>query len=159
MPAGRPRIPTHLKILRGNRGHRPIDPDIEPQPEKKAPSCPKHVQGDKRKVWRWVSKELKAMGILTRVDGLMLEGLCSQIVTFRKAQSELDKPDSALLYKSPKSGWASPNPFIQIRDTAWRNIQSICTEYGMSAASRTRIRVEKPEEANPFDAYKKKKRA
>lgn len=158
---GRPRVPTHLKLLRNNPGRRPIKMDAEPQPEKGAPYCPRGIKGDKRKTWNWVRKILDDMGIGTRADLLIIEGLSNQIMTFREAQPMLDSlPATELLLKSEKTGVPYQNPLIWIRNVAWKNIQSILSEIGFTPAARTRIRVrlDDGDEFDPFEAWQKKKK-
>lgn len=160
MPAGRPRVPTHLKLLRNNPGKRKIEPEKEPQPEKGAPRCPPFITGEKRKIWKWTAKILDQMGIGSRADLLIMEGLCNQLMTLRKAENRLEKRRGNLLLKSPKSGWPMAHPLIAIRDNAWRNTQSILQELGFTPAARTRLRVQMIEEkVDPFEAWQQKKKA
>src|SRR5262245_35007950 len=149
--AGRPRVPTHLKLLRNNPGKRRIESETEPQPEKGAPRCPSFITGEKRKIWRWVRKMLDQMGIGSRADLLIMEGLCNQLMTLRKAEKDLEQSEEGLLVTSPKSGWRLPHPLIAIRDKAWKNTQSILQELGFTPAARTRLRVQITEEkVDPF---------
>ena len=47
---GRKPTPTAIKVLEGNPGKRPLN-DREPQPPKKAPSCPKWLEPDAKREW------------------------------------------------------------------------------------------------------------
>ena len=60
------KLPTHLKLLRGNPGKRPIMPDPEPPIPEKLPEPPEFLRTDARDEWWRIVPELKALGLLTR---------------------------------------------------------------------------------------------
>ena len=66
---GRPRKPTVLKLIEGDRGRgrRPLN-NAEPEP---ASGClkPKFLKGRAAKVWDDYASELERIGVLTAVDG------------------------------------------------------------------------------------------
>ena len=51
MHAGRKPKPTAVKILEGNPGKRKLN-EHEPQPQRKAPPCPKWLEPEAKKEWR-----------------------------------------------------------------------------------------------------------
>lgn len=134
---GRPRIPTHLKIVAGNRGKRRLPIETEPQPEKVAPPCPKHIQGEARKEWRRASKQLLEMNILTKVDRAALAAYCQAWARWVDAEKRLQ--DEPMVFKSP-NGYPVISPYWVIANKAMEQIHRFLIEFGFSPASRTRIK-------------------
>lgn len=88
--ANRP-TPTVLKKLAGNPGKRPMN-KAEPLPLKGAPTCPAWLQGDALLEWKRIVPELDRLGVLTSVDGAVIEAHCvtyGEIVATVKAGKPL----------------------------------------------------------------------
>ena len=88
--ANRP-TPTALKKLAGNPGKRPMN-HAEPMPSKGAPVCPDWLKGDALAEWKRIVPELDRLGVLTSVDGAMVEAYCAtygEIVATVKAGEPL----------------------------------------------------------------------
>ena len=81
-------MPTWIRMLRGNKGKRPVNPR-EPQPERKAPRCPDHLDAEAKKKWKRLSKLLLRLDVLTEADGMALACLCQTWSTLGKAQRKL----------------------------------------------------------------------
>lgn len=133
---GRPRKPTHLKIIEGNPGHRKID-DTEPQPEKAAPPCPKHLIGEARKEWRRAVKLLTEMGIITKADRSALAAYCQAYARWVEAETKLQT--ETMIYRTP-NGYPVLNPYWTIANKAMEQVHKFLVEFGFSPASRTRIK-------------------
>ena len=56
--------PTHLKVLDGNPGRRPLNPG-EPRPQVKVPTCPQHLSPTAKHEWKRLAHQLHVLGILT----------------------------------------------------------------------------------------------
>lgn len=88
--ANRP-TPTVMKKLAGNPGKRALN-HAEPMPTKGAPSCPDWLQGDGLLEWKRIVPELDRLGVLTAVDGAVIEAHCAtygEIVATVKAGEPL----------------------------------------------------------------------
>ena len=72
---GRKPKPTALKVLEGNPGGRPLNPN-EPKPAKKAPRCPAWLEDEAKKEWKRMGKTLEQMGLLTEMDMAAFAGYC-----------------------------------------------------------------------------------
>lgn len=82
---GRKAKPTHIKLLEGNPGKRPL-PTKEPKPERGKPPCPSHLPKRAKKVFRSASTVLDAMGVLTVADGQALELLALAVDEYHDAR-------------------------------------------------------------------------
>src|SRR5262245_14249789 len=151
---GRPFKPVGLHLVDGT--YRPDrHGDRSDLPKSRPPRCPPHVVGEQRKIFNWLVRKLKPMNVLTSADDLMLEGLAAQIMSFRQAQKEYEQYGT--LYAKTKSGWPAPAPYIQMRDTSWKNLSEVASRFGMDPRSRTQMRVELMKPEDPFENYRNAK--
>ena len=134
---GRKPKPTALKILEGNPGKRPLN-DKEPQPEKKAPRCPSWLEPEAKKEWKRMAKTLEAIGVLTQIDKAAFAGYCQAYARWKEAEEFLSKHGT--IFKTP-SGYIQQVPQVSIAQTYLKVMKDFCSEFGLTPASRTRIRV------------------
>ena len=140
-------LPTNLKVLRGNPGKRRLI-DQEPDPPVSIPSCPQHLGTVAKKEWRRITKELKAIGIITELDRAALAGYCDAYATWVEACGQLGQ--YGMVLKAP-SGYPIPSPYLAIRDRSLDQMRAFLTEFGMTPSSRSRVRVKNPKQQNLFD--------
>ncbi len=140
--AGRRPKPTKLKLLQGTQRSDRIN-RREPDPKSEIPSCPKHIQGESRREWKRITKELGALGLLTRVDRAAIAAYCDAYGRWTEAASKLS--EKGLLVKAP-SGYPILNPYLSIINSALDQMRKFLTEFGMTPSSRTRINVAKKNE-------------
>lgn len=89
--AGRPRKPTHLKLVTGTA--QPCRTNKkEPKPNRERPSPPAHLSDKAKTAWGAVSLILDRMGVLTEADGPALEGLCGAYADLVAARHSLSLP-------------------------------------------------------------------
>lgn len=73
--------PTMLKKLAGNPGKRALN-DSEPLPQGGPPPCPEWMPAEGQQQWARVVPELDRLGLLTKVDGAVLEAFCAIYAEF-----------------------------------------------------------------------------
>jgi len=151
MPAGRPRKPTALKELEGNPGKRALNRP-EPKPTVRIPSCPAHLSGEAKKEWRRISKELLAVGLLTVVDRAALAGYCQAWARWVDAEKEISAPGFKTICTTDK-GYEHVNPWVQVSNSALKQMKSFLSEFGLTPASRSRIQVPQEKEEDEFDRF------
>lgn len=83
--------------------------------------------------------ELLKMGVLAKVDRAAIACYCIHFERHVKAESLIRK--TGLWVKTPQG--KLPNPAIRISNEASKLMAKFITEFGMTASSRSRIRVEK----------------
>ena len=152
-PGPKPR-PTADKILRGNPGKRKL-PDNEPQPEKtaKPPPAPRYLCKVGKKEWRWISKELHKMGLLTKIDLVSLGAYCVQYAIWVDACKNVIERGSIA---KTKNGNIIQNPYLSVLNRAQVEMRKWLIEFGMTPSSRSRVTVEKPKEADPREEFLKR---
>ena len=151
---GPPRKPTKLELLQGKPGKRPIN-DAEPDPPTRVPKCPAHLSDAARREWRGITKELKVLGLISRIDRAALAAYCQAYGRWSEAEEEVKR--HGLVVKAP-SGYPIQNPYLAIANKALEQMHKFLTEFGMTPSSRTRVKVEKPDEESPFQKFLQRKK-
>ncbi|MHB0934888.1 MAG: phage terminase small subunit P27 family [Armatimonadota bacterium] len=162
MPAGRPRKPTHLKVLTGNPGKRKL-PENEPAPppQAKPPGPPAYLK-DKtaRKEWKRVAPILHAMKVLTLADITALAAYCTAFARWQYAE---DKLAAAILIddlvSETDNGYPVQNAYLAIANKAMEQMHKFMVEFGLSPASRSRVKTVETPKDDPMEAYLKRGKA
>ena len=136
------KVPTHLKLLRGNPGRRPIKPEPEPPIPEKLPEPPSFLGADARDEWWRVVPELKVLGLLTVLDFMPLAAYCDAyerwVTTERllAAMAERDSVTKGLLIKG-SAGSPMANPLIKIARCAAGDMVRYAAEFGLTPRARS----------------------
>lgn len=137
MVPGRKPVPTTLKEMRGNPGHRPINTE-EPRPTQEVPLCPDHLDAEAKTEWEWIAPHLLACGVLTVIDKAGLAAYCQSYSRWARAERMLAQSGEVL--KRP-DGRLYPNPYLAVAKAAIHKMHALLHEFGMTPAARTRIRA------------------
>lgn len=138
--------PSHLKLVEGNKGKRPILPDkIDPPKPSKPLAPPAHLDKFAKAEWTRISKQLHMLGILTEVDRAAFEAYCVSYGVYRLADerlrelAKLDKTGGGALVVTTQAGNAIHNPVFSIRQKAMADMVKYATEFGFTPSSRTQV--------------------
>ncbi len=147
---GRKPKPTALKVLEGNPGKRPLNKK-EPQPKRQAPRCPSWLEPEAKKEWKRMAKTLETIGVLTQVDKAAFAGYCQAYARWKEAEEFLTKHGT--IFKTP-SGYIQQVPQVAIARNYLQIMKDFCSEFGLTPAARTRIKVEQEAVSSddPMDA-------
>lgn len=143
--AGRKPKPTHLKLITGNPGRRPLN-DNEPKPDRVVPACPEHLSVGAKKEWIRVTELLIKVGILTVIDGDALSLYCQLYSDWVDLQKEKGKP--GFVFADDKG---RKNPLMTVQNELVKDIKALCSEFGMTPSSRSRLSVSGGKKTNKFD--------
>jgi P27 family predicted phage terminase small subunit len=140
---GRRPKPTHLKLVTGNPGKRPLN-KREPKLARSRPSAPAHMSDRAREAWGYVSGLLDRMGLLTEVDGVALEMLCEAYADFLAARAEI-KAFGSEYYTTATAGGDKMHrvhPAVAQKNDADRRIRAWLAEFGMTPSARARVNAD-----------------
>lgn len=140
MARGRKPKPTHLKLLAGNPGKRPLNLR-EPKPAGELPPCPDRLQGTAREAWERFSQELAACGVATKLDVTALELLCEAYAAHQDAAAQVAKLGPVWIEKQapgklPKFTYS---PFWVVQKGEQKKLLTLLAEFGMTPTSRGRV--------------------
>jgi P27 family predicted phage terminase small subunit len=133
--------PTELRVLEGNRDHRPLPTD-EPRPRVGAPTCPPWLDPAAKRHWRLIVREwrIAAPRLLTRVDGGVLASYCQSLARQEQAELEISL-DLAAGEKLDRSK-------VLVATKYATAVRAFAQELGLSPAARTRLRLPEPGEVD-----------
>ena len=119
--------PTALRVLEGNRGHRPIPEN--PQPALLYTKPPKSLDGNRiaRREWRRRGKILYDLGILTEADQTAFEMYCDLYSRWYNADA-----DKKVAYA--------------------KEARMFMNEFGMTPSARTKIHVKERDDSGGMKA-------
>jgi P27 family predicted phage terminase small subunit len=146
---GRKATPTELKKLKGNPGKRALN-DKEPKPEAAIPECPAHLTGEASIEWDRISKELHALGLLSNIDRAALAAYCMAWLDFVYASKMVDEEGEVI---TSEKGGKYMNPWVGIKTSAMDRVVRIGAEFGLTPASRTRVKVDTPSEEDLMASF------
>ena len=132
---GRKPKPTALKALEGNPGKRPLN-EREPVPPQGTIRCPSWLEAEAKKEWKRLAPALEAMGILTTVDISAFAGYCQAFARWKEAEEFISQHGS--IFQTP-SGYVQQVPQVSIAQQNLKIMQSFCSEFGLTPATRSRI--------------------
>ena len=132
---GRKPKPTALKLLEGNPGKRPLN-DREPVPPRATLKCPAWLLPEAKKEWKRLAPALEAMGVLTMADLTAFAGYCQAYARWKEAEEFITQHGT--IFKTP-SGYVQQVPQVSIAQQNLKIMQSFCSEFGLTPATRARI--------------------
>jgi len=149
---GRKPKPSHLRVVTGNPGKRPLNAR-EPQPAARLPECPPELTDDGKDEWGRISVELYNCGLLAGVDRAALGAYCQAYGRWVQAERALAKmaandPLTGGLLIKTTNGNAIQNPLVGIANKAMADMVRYAVEFGMTPSARSRIEALAPIEAS-----------
>lgn len=150
---GRPPKPTQIKILEGNPGKRKLN-ESEPKPDIKAPTCPDFLSDYAKVEWRRITPLLLRVKLITEIDRAALAMYCQTYGRWRHAEEKI-KADG--LMKISPNGYEIQNPYIAISNKAIEKMRGLLAEFGMSPATRSRVKAEENTD-DPVEEFLKRGR-
>ncbi|NTW56493.1 MAG: phage terminase small subunit P27 family [Chlorobiaceae bacterium] len=164
----RKQLPTKLHILKGTYRSSRHGNKIEPEPSVTVDLLipPKWLDKDAKKEWKNEAKMAVKLGILTEADVMMFADICILQARLKHAYGMIPKFDQHVIDQASKNGkdWPFPmirpgakgalahNPYIAIYNRCLVELNKMRSEFGLTPSSRSRIKIEKPADDNPFAA-------
>jgi len=150
--AGRKRVPTKLKVLKGTyREDRSIKDEIFPDPN--IPEAPDFLSKEALIEWGRITVQLSKLNLLTEIDMAALALYCQawgRIVKYEKVVAEKGE-----LYKT-QNGNVQLSPAMWVVNKAYEQVYKFLSEFGMSPAARAKVSVNdaNKQAENPYKKYK-----
>ena len=136
---GRKPLPTHLKIVQGNRGRRPLN-GAEPTPTRARPRAPKHLSNRARRAWHVLAERLDRMGVLSEVDGIALEALCEAYADYLEARQVIAAHGAYYTTTNSTGGTMQrAPPAVAVAKNADARVRAWLCEFGLTPSSRSRV--------------------
>lgn len=151
--AGRRPTPTHLRLVKGNPGKRPVNA-AEPKPRRELPAAPAHMTAEARVAWGRLTVLLDQMGVLTSADAYALERLAELYAEVCALTAALDAEGRTYESATQNGTIIRPRPEAAMLADADRRFRAYLIEFGLTPAARSRVRADgEGEKADPAAAY------
>jgi len=152
MGRGRKPKPTHLRLVTGNAGRRPLN-GAEPKPAGNLVDAPDHLSPDQVEAWRYAI-ECAPRGLLKRLDRDMLAIWVVASDLHRQAVKKVNA--LGILVKVGKDEdqlLPRRNPYLEVVNVQAGIMMKVAAELGFTPSSRSRI-IAPPEDPEvPADAF------
>jgi P27 family predicted phage terminase small subunit len=112
----------------------------EPTPPPLLPDPPSDLKGDALTEWNARGPELLAQGLITVFDVPAFEGYCRAWGRYKNAEEQIARLGE--IVKAP-SGYPIMNPYMSVLNKALTDCRRFWQEFGMTPASRSRVKVPK----------------
>jgi len=168
--------PTALRMIQGGAktSHKAIN-EAEPKPTipPELPAPPDYLNEVAQTAWRSIAPHLYTVGLLTDLDIHTFARWCAAFAEWRRAMDMIarygdvvrlrrtakrkekgkkaDEPDD------PADYYLMPSPYVAIRDKADAKMHKCEDAMGMNPATRSRIQVNRGDEADKFEAFLRKR--
>lgn len=141
--------PAELRLLEGNRGHRPLNLDQLFRPEVGLPDAPRWLLPEAKKAWKRLSAELLHYNLLSKVDRDAFAMLCqtigrleqierSLLATQTKLLGEGADPVEAFMAKTP-NGMRVQSVVYQLLNREQAKLHGLLKTFGLRPDARTAV--------------------
>ncbi|HLI51909.1 MAG TPA: phage terminase small subunit P27 family [Thermomicrobiaceae bacterium] len=155
MPAGRPPKPTALKLLQGTARPDRVNAN-EPKPGMGNIKPPAWLKGEGRKAWRWLAPALQEMNILTNADPHALALLCDAYAEYLAARAVIrDEGMTYTTFSTSGSKMVRARPEVAIAADAWRRVNQMMQQFGLTPSSRAKVSAAPEEAVDPFAEWER----
>lgn len=152
--AGRKRKPEALKRLEGTYRKDRAGDSLEMPAG--MPVKPDWADTDPiaSELYNQVASTCYSMGVGTEVDSMGFALLADQLAMYLRLRA-LVSADGLVIETEGSQGQITqkPHPALAQMNTAYTNIVKMMTEYGLTAAARTKVDASKPIEVDSFDSF------
>jgi P27 family predicted phage terminase small subunit len=137
--SGRRADVTPLALLKGGKASKRHEAAPRFRPSDGEP--PEYLSEEAKTVWRVVAPQLLEHGLLTEMDEPLLTAYCEAVVTHRMATEEVRA--NGITVTGVRGGLVK-NPACTVADEAAKAVRSFAMEFGLTPASRPRLKSETP---------------
>jgi len=138
--AGRRPKPTHLKLIAGNPGKRPLNA-AEPKPARVIPSPPEHLSPDARVAWGRFAAILDRSGVLTEADAAALEQVAETYAEIVALRQDIAANGRFQVVETKAGGeMERMRPAYSALMDADRRLKAWLVEFGQTPAARSKVK-------------------
>ena len=137
---GRKPVPTHLKILRGNPGKRPLN-ENEPIPDGDLADPLEWMSEGQKAGWNYAIENAPA-GLLKKLDRSVLAVWVVAEDLHRRATEMIEK--FGILTKAPNTGLPIQSPYLPVVNKQAQIMLKAAEQLGFTPAARSRIQIAEP---------------
>lgn len=153
---GRPKTPTAIKELNGNRDKRfLIENEMTFALNTETPDAPDHIRFEAVEIFETVCRELKSINMLVAVDVEMIAAYSEAMATYKNASRKLTEQGDVI------KGLHCDviNPYFAIRERSLKQAKEIGLLFGITPSARAKISNTPAPTESKLSKFKKSKTA
>ena len=150
----RKRKPSSIRVLEGNRGHRPIPEELKVQSGEVI--CPSCLSKRAKEEWHRLAPELIRLGLLTSLDRENFSSYCRGVAKLEEWEAILKKEGSML---TGPDGKRTVHPLIGAIDKRETQQRQYSAMFGLDASSRAGFPAVESQEPDQFEQWLSKKQS
>ena len=135
--------PSHLKVIAGNPGRRPLN-KREPKPSGDLKAAPDWMTAQQIKIWEEAIRTAPK-GLLKELDESILSVWVIARDMHQEASSEIAR--SGLMTTTPKTGDSIQSPYVAVVNRQALIMMKAAAEMGFTPSSRSRVAIDDAGEA------------
>jgi P27 family predicted phage terminase small subunit len=148
--AGRKPLPTHLKLVKGTARRHRLN-SSEPKPPVAIPQAPAYLDERAKEKFTELAKMLARYGVMTELDAGAIARYAVVWCRWIDAEAEIKRRGPVVKTAGEN---IIQNPFLAVANKCLLQMAQIETEFGLTPSSRSRIRMEVPNDTvDPFEEY------
>lgn len=136
---GRRSEPAEIKEAKGNPGHRPMGAVTTDELPVSDSDAPEILTDDAKEVWNQLVPDLRRVNLLRKTDEIVFAIFCEQVAKYWLSIRELEKVGHVYETDSNHGSMRRKDPWVDIGDSAYRNIMKAVDDFGLSPLARQRI--------------------
>lgn len=142
--------PTHLKIIKGNPGRRPLNEnEPKPAPVFTLPSPPSWMDTYAKAEWKRMGAILVRIGVLTAADLTAFSAYCSAYARWRRCEEKLIGVHKENGGYTDRYG-RTRHPECVTVERAFEQLLRMAQQFGATPSARTQITVDRPIDDRDF---------
>lgn len=110
---------------------------------KPKPTAVKVLEGEAKKEWKRMAKQLEQIGILAEIDMAAFAGYCQAYARWKEAEECITQHGT--IVKTPSGYWQQV-PQVSIAQTYLKIMNRFCEQFGLTPSARSRITSETGED-------------
>src|SRR5262245_60896858 len=147
----RQRVPTHLRLLRGNPGNHPVKLDLMPERPPEPPSPPNHLHPYALEEWHRLARQLWSQGLLTALDVGPFSAYCFAVSILRQAREKLCELGTEGFLATGSNHNQVRSVWLKIANEAARDVTRFGAEFGLSPSARRHVSNVTSIDRSPLD--------
>ena len=148
---GRKPKPVEIKLVEGNAGKRALPEEAALAKAAGEPEPPPDFRGEHLEEWARVVADLRAMGVLGRENGAVIEIYVRQLLRMREAEAHVAQ--WGVIVPAPRTGVPMHNPYLSVANAAAKETHRLAAELGLTPSARGRVTKVSDGEVDPTDAF------
>lgn len=152
---GRKKLPDEIKVIRGTDQPVRMSPNA-PKLRVEMPMPPDWLTETAKEAYLEIAGILLDMRVVTRAHRMPLILLCEAYADYRKYRDILQEVGETYTTTSESGTIYRVRPEVGMRNEAWKQFRSMCSEFGLTPSSATKVQAIGDNEEDPLEALKKR---